>query len=586
MTPREVTDELERMAERYKMEEDRRRVRMVAQPQNAGNTQAIPETPQSGPDLDEYAYVGAPSPPVQGAESMVPSMGLPAPLQSLAQKYRDAPPTVASTGGTTPFLQPAAREFFTGNDRSIMEPDLLTSQRGGYSEHELPPHMTSKDGTVVFRDTGEPVPVTRRPGALPLTVNAASGKMEFAMPRGFDVTGASMPSTKGAMIARGLGMTPMELAPGEVALGAGAVKGTRRPPPEPGAPYPQYAERYPEPGPPTPTLKDPKKPEKGTYDAKQLTPEAEEFQKARQKIADDMEEKGFTPHFDPAKREYVDPANYPTSVNTLEAVPKKEATAAKHMERAGADEARAALQEAYARGSKLPDAKDWYAMKQLEDAFIKELGPEAGRKAFADKFAGSMAATTGGADPQGNFLMAMYGNYLKQHGLPTPETHQMPFPIGGRYAGGNMEMFDKLAREYGIQSLDLTNPKRHDFAYNFLGHRNKATMDEQMTSGMTPGVAMPPWYGIWEKVLHEEAAKAGVSPMNFQDVAWAGFKNKKDPTFKGEPMIQVVNRAIERTHRLTGMPHEEIVRRGIVRSEIPIYSRAPVTAPPRGREDE
>lgn len=28
---------------------------------------------------------------------------------------------------------------------------------------------------------------------------------------------------------------------------------------------------------------------------------------------------------------------------------------------------------------------------------------------------------------------------------------------------------------------------------------------------------------------------------------------------------------IERTHRLTGMPKEEIVRRGIVRGEIPIY---------------
>jgi len=55
MDPREVTDELTRLAERYKLEEDRRRVRMIAQPQGAGNAQAIPETPQSGPDLDEYA---------------------------------------------------------------------------------------------------------------------------------------------------------------------------------------------------------------------------------------------------------------------------------------------------------------------------------------------------------------------------------------------------------------------------------------------------------------------------------------------------------------------------------------------------
>jgi len=37
--------------------------------------------------------------------------------------------------------------------------------------------------------------------------------------------------------------------------------------------------------------------------------------------------------------------------------------------------------------------------------------------------------------------------------------------------------------------------------------------------------------------------------------------------------------AIERTHRLTGMPREEIVRRGIVRGEIPIYGGIPVGRP-------
>jgi hypothetical protein len=37
-------------------------------------------------------------------------------------------------------------------------------------------------------------------------------------------------------------------------------------------------------------------------------------------------------------------------------------------------------------------------------------------------------------------------------------------------------------------------------------------------------------------------------------------------------MIDHVNAAIERTHRLTGMPKDEIVRRGIVRAEIPIYA--------------
>ena len=38
-----------------------------------------------------------------------------------------------------------------------------------------------------------------------------------------------------------------------------------------------------------------------------------------------------------------------------------------------------------------------------------------------------------------------------------------------------------------------------------------------------------------------------------------------------EPMISIINEAIERTHRLTGMAKKEIVRRGLVRKEIPLY---------------
>jgi hypothetical protein len=58
----------------------------------------------------------------------------------------------------------------------------------------------------------------------------------------------------------------------------------------------------------------------------------------------------------------------------------------------------------------------------------------------------------------------------------------------------------------------------------------------------------------------------------------------------GHPMISVVNDAIERTHRLISMSREEIVRRGIIRKEIPIYGLGAVAAPSllgglRKRED-
>jgi len=107
MTPREVADELARMAERYKLEESRRRVRMVAEPQNAGNAQAIPEMPVAEPDIDEYAYRGSPSPPVRGEPKMPASwVPDPAPLP-----YSPPMGSAASTGGPTDVFQPAARNY-------------------------------------------------------------------------------------------------------------------------------------------------------------------------------------------------------------------------------------------------------------------------------------------------------------------------------------------------------------------------------------------------------------------------------------------------------------------------------------------
>jgi len=339
------------------------------------------------------------------------------------------------------------------------------------------------------------------------------------------------------------------------------------------AKFPQYAERYPEVGPPVMQID---KASGKEYLAKQNTPQADAFAKERARIIADMRENGYEPYFDPAKRFHVDPKNYPPNVDTTSILPAKQATVDKYMASVGSDEARARLQAAYQRGTEMPNTKDWYALGQVEKEFVKELGPKAGRKAFQDHIATSMSATTGGANPETNLLMAQYGNYLRANDLPYPKAaYEMPFPIGGRYATGNMAQHQKFFDQGGFSALGEANPKRHNFAQNFTGNRGAATMDEQMVSGMTPGKTVPPdnTYGLYERVLGEEARKAGVQPQNFQDVAWSGFKNLKDPKYaSGEPFIQTINESIERTHRLTGMPKDEIVRRGLIGGKIPMYA--------------
>ena len=358
---------------------------------------------------------------------------------------------------------------------------------------------------------------------------------------------------------------------GETLLGAGAV---RR---KPLAQMPEIAERYPQTIPPVWTP-DPKIPDK-LYEAKALGPEALQAQKLRGAAQREIDKGNYTPFFDPAKRFDVDPANYPPVQSTRGVVAQRPGpkNAAAYAEAAG-PEAAARLDAAFQRGMQNQGtAENWYMMGQLEKEFIKEYGPQRGPQMFKQKFADAMAATTGGASPKDNFVMAMYGNYLKEKGLPLPaRSFDYPFPIGGRYAEGNMKQYRKMLMEGS--GLTPANPKRYNFSGNFTGNRAGSTIDEQMMGLLNPGGQLSPpkgAYGNYEGPVAARAKAAGVDPRYFQEVAWAGAKDAKDAArggFPGQPMISIVNEAIERTHRMTGMPREEIVRRGIVRSEIPVYS--------------
>jgi len=370
--------------------------------------------------------------------------------------------------------------------------------------------------------------------------------------------------------------------------------------------YPQYAEQYPGIGPPElmSKLPDPKKPgafldkpdkavpyrsmeealakdaEPGFFLEKKLTPEAAQFQKDRNTIQQDIDLHGYEPYFNPKKRFDVNPKHYgPFDDTGIAAAPKTAKTDAEWAAKYGSPEARARLQKGFKEGQTVPDSADWYFMGQLEKEYVKELGAKEGRAAFKREFGDMMSATTGGASPYNNFMMSQYANVMAKRGERMPErSYELPFPIGGRYAAGNIAQAQKFIDEGQVGFSATQNPKRYDFSSAFMGNKNAAVTDEQMMNAIQPGVNIPQWYGPATRTIREEAAKAGVDPRGFQDVGWAGLKKgkveAKGQTFEYEgPMINHINRSIETTHRLTGMPREEIVRRGLIRKEIPMYTR-------------
>jgi hypothetical protein len=333
----------------------------------------------------------------------------------------------------------------------------------------------------------------------------------------------------------------------------------------------KLARQYPDLAPPSAAIdKNTGKP----FPQKEKSDEAKALEKTLAVTRREMARDGYTPYFNPEERFYVDPAPYNLQGNTLvDSVAKRPDTIEKYEALAQDPAAMDRLRAAYERGSEYPGAKDWYAMGQLEDAFIQEYGPEMGRQMFKERFADSMAATTGGADPTSNLLMAVYGNLTKEAGDNIPvDTYNLPFPIGGRFAKTNTAMFEKLINRG--EGLTTANPKRFNFSADFLGDTSRATIDEQMSGMFDPKMTAPPKgsYGIYERALGDLAKMYGVPPANFQDVSWAGGKLVKTPNFQPKPMIQIVNDAIERTARVTGQDPEEVVYESMIKAKRPMYA--------------
>lgn len=357
-------------------------------------------------------------------------------------------------------------------------------------------------------------------------------------------------------------------APAIVKSASGAAK--RAPKPKGYSPA-DMAVRYPETLPRVPAVdKKTGKP----FMAKQTSPEADAVGKVRRAVQQEMNTGDFPRYFDPAQRFHVDPGNYPLVGNTLtDALPAKQATIDQYAARANEPGALGRLNGAYERMEGNPDARHWYAMGQLEKAYVDKYGPEVGRALYRRHFAEGMAASTGGMDPTSNYVMSQYGVFQRRQGLPIPSVGgDLPYPVGGRFLDGNIKQFNR--QFHSGQPLTTDNPKRFNFAGNFLGHLDRATLDEQMSNLFEPGLNTPPGdsYGVYEKTVNDLAAKKGAMPAEFQEVSWAGGKNAKDPSYTGMPMIDIVNQAIHRTSRITGLDPDEVIN-GMIEGTMPTFAK-------------
>jgi hypothetical protein len=350
---------------------------------------------------------------------------------------------------------------------------------------------------------------------------------------------------------------------------------------------PELATRYPFTGPPTIKFD----PETGQfYWAKAYIPEEERLQAHRIAIQKDIDAGNITPEFDPAKRYPADRTQYPLIEDTRNIRAVTASTQAKHDAIARSPAATQRLDDTFQKGlEQRENARNFADIGQFEDACIRELGPEQGRKRFK-QIADSIAVTSAGADPEANLLMAHFANYLSVMGKNMPTAaYDIPYPVGSRWGMPNMEQYKKMlmgSSSMQPTGITLANPKRYDYANALLGHTDRAPwpsngdptpghldfdggppIDEQRFRLMDPTRSAPPpgTYGHYKAAVVDRAAAHGVSPTFFGDMLYAGAR---DHLVK--PMIQYINEMLERTHRVTGVPRDRVLR-GLIRSNMPMF---------------
>jgi hypothetical protein len=274
-------------------------------------------------------------------------------------------------------------------------------------------------------------------------------------------------------------------------------------------------------------------------------------------------------------------SNEPSPFDTRNIRMKRATTQQKYEDAARAPAALERILAAYRRGlQQKENAANWSDIGQVQKLFIREFGPEHGQKEF-EEFAASIAATTAGADPEANFLMAHFARFMKAKGLPLPKyAYDVPYPAGGRYVIPNFAKLKKLV--WDGDGITPANPKVYNLLHDLLGHYSSPArrgvegvsfdgpmIDERISRLFHPDMRSPPRgsYGHFQAALVDLAKQEGVDTQLFRDLVWAGAS----PDHPTKSLIQIINESIERTHRITGMARDEIVRRGLLRAEIPLY---------------
>jgi hypothetical protein len=223
------------------------------------------------------------------------------------------------------------------------------------------------------------------------------------------------------------------------------------------------------------------------------------------------------------------------------------------------------------------EGEKWYWTGGLLDEFVKELGPEQGKKRF-DTFMQLGAALSPRSKVDQELKRASILHQRQMQGQPiAPLTPEM-FPKGYGHMATRTAHAPAVGRiaETGLVGDPTVQPKVTSYAANKSGNYQPVTVDThnmKIISGQDKSPTMTE-YPFMEQRQAQIAQSMGLDPAEFQSALWVGAGDITGVA-NTQNLTSAINERIKATAKALDIPEEEAMKRFIRGDE---YLRAMVGA--------
>lgn len=228
----------------------------------------------------------------------------------------------------------------------------------------------------------------------------------------------------------------------------------------------------------------------------------------------------------------------------------------------------------YAKRGEQVGGREWYNTEPLRQAFVQELGQDAGQQRYG-RFMDIVAATSPRSKVEQNIRRASYLYGEDVAGRPIAGLTNKDFPAGyGHLAHETQDyLLQDLAGGRSFQAL--SRPKTSSFAENLKGNQTPMTIDTHNFAAITGNIKnkkspSDTQYRYLEDFQAELADKLNMTPAQWQASVWMGADTG---VADARPFLEVFDDVVARTADRDKKSKSQVVR-DFITGKAPLFQLA------------